>query len=410
MPSSLQLVARTGYPDFLDLPWERPLAEWERTLTVEVMRGVHRHVVRFVEAEGLLFALKELPRHLAEREYRLLGHLESEAVPVVDVVGYVHDRGEDLDAVLITRHLEFSVPYRFLFSRRGSDELRPQLLNALAGLLTRLHLAGFFWGDCSLSNALFRRDAGALTAYLVDAETAEVHPTLTDGQRSHDLQIAETNVAGELFDVMAELGIAPEELDPVETALELRRRYEDLWSELTAEDVFSPDERHRVNDRLARLNDLGFDVNEIELVATDGGFRLHLDPHVVEAGHHQRHLFALTGLRAQENQARRMLNDLHTFKAGLEAEAGRSLPDSAAAFQWRSSVFEPVIAVIPPELFDRREPAEVFHEVLQHRWFMSERAGRDVGLLQATDAYVEDVLRFATLERAVIRPASEPST
>ncbi len=406
----MQITARTGNPDFLDLPWERPLADWEDTLTVEVMRGVHRHVVRFVEADGVLFALKELPRKLAEREYRLLGRLAEESVPAVDVVGYVHDRGAGLQAVLITRHLEFSVPYRFLFSRRGPDELRPQLLNALAGLLTRLHLGGFFWGDCSLSNALFRRDAGTLTAYLVDAETGEMHSALTAGQRDHDLQLAETNIAGELFDVMAEFGLDPAELDPVETAWELRRRYDDLWSELTREEEFGPGERHRVDERLARLNELGYDVAEIELVASPGGFRLRLDPHVVEPGHHQRHLFMLTGLRAQENQACRMLNDLRTFKARLEQETGRPLPDSVAAFRWRGEVFEPVIAAVPPELFDRREPAEVFHEVLQHRWFESEKAGHDVGLQQAADAYVQDVLQFATLERAVIRRPSEPST
>ena len=65
-----------------------------------------------------------------------------------------------------------------------------QVDSALVVLLVRLHLAGFFWGDCSLSNALFRRDAGALQAYVIDVETSERYPTLSEGQRQMDLDIA----------------------------------------------------------------------------------------------------------------------------------------------------------------------------------------------------------------------------
>src|SRR3954468_1002697 len=125
----------------------------------------------------------------------------------------VTDRADDLDAGLITRPLEYSLPSRALFSGPANPDLRTHLLNSLAELLTRLHLRGFFWGDCSLSNALFRRDAGALSAYLVDAETGELQPKLTDGQRNYDIEIARTNIIGELLDIDAEIGHPPD-LDP----------------------------------------------------------------------------------------------------------------------------------------------------------------------------------------------------
>src|SRR4029078_9599602 len=123
-----------------------------------------------------------------------------------------------LDAVLITRHLDYALPYRALFSGHAVPDLRTHLLNAFAELLVRLHLGGFFWGDCSLSNTLFRRDAGALSAYLVDAETGEPTEQLRDGQRSHDLLVAEDNVAGELLDLEAAAVGLPPDLDPHETA------------------------------------------------------------------------------------------------------------------------------------------------------------------------------------------------
>ena len=240
-PTKFRIVARTGHPSFLDLPWEQPLEEWDTPRLVNVVRGISRHVVRFVEYDGALYALKELPERPARREWKLLRGLESQGLPVVEAVGIVTKREHDLDAVLITRHLEYSLPYRALFSGAAIPDLRTHLLNGLAELLTRLHLRGFFWGDCSLSNALFRRDAGALQAYLVDAETGEQHTQLSDGQRRYDLDIAQTNIIGELLDIDAELGL-PADLDPEETAEEIIKRYESLWNELTREETFGPDE------------------------------------------------------------------------------------------------------------------------------------------------------------------------
>jgi hypothetical protein len=400
------MLARPGYPTFLDLPWQIPLEEWDSEELVDVVRGISRHVVRFVSRGDALYALKELPRRLAEREYELLRALEGESIPVVKAVGVVVDRPAELDAVLITRWLDFSLPYRALFTGRGVPDLRNRILDSLAELLVRLHLAGFFWGDCSLSNSLFRRDAGALTAYLVDAETGELHPVLTDGQRNHDLAVAKENLAGELMDLDA-AGLLPDEIDPFETATDICARYEGLWSELTREDVFGADERYRIDERLRRLNELGFDIEELDLMATDGVYRLRLNPRVVEPGHHRRRLLTLTGLDVQENQSRRLLNDLASFRAYLEQESGRSLPESVVAYRWLAEVFEPAVARVPAELRGKRDPAELFHEILEHRRHLSEAAGRDVTLESAADAYVEEVLARTPDERTVLVAASE---
>lgn len=420
-----QMLPREAWPDFLDLPWDEPLEEWTSPRIVEVARGLSRHVVRFVDYDGALYALKELPTRLAEREFRLLRELAAASVPVVEVVGVVSERGnqgaavhapgdagaDDLGAVLITRHLEFSLPYRTLFTLRGVDDLHSHLLDALVELLVRLHLAGFFWGDCSLSNALFRRDAGTLAAYLVDAETGELHPSLSDGQRAYDLAIAEEHVAGELLDVMAALAEEGDPTgsgidDPLAVAAELRPRYERLWSELTRDEVFGPDERYRIDERLRRLNELGFDVEEIELLTVEGGYRLQLPTRVVEPGHHRRRLLMLTGLDVGENQARRLLNDIARFRAELSQAEGRSLPEAVVGYRWRAEVFEPAVAAIPSELRAKRQPAELFHELLNHRWYRSEAAGRDVGMPDAVRSFIEQVLPDIPDERATIAPFS----
>lgn len=403
-----QLVADEGLPDFLDLPWPTPLEEWSSPRMVDVVRGISRHVVRFVHYDGSIFALKEINPRLARKEYRLLRDLADHAVPVVEAVGVVSERPDGLDAILITRHLDFSLPYRTLFSGHGVPNLREHLLDALAELLVRLHVAGFFWGDCSLSNALFRRDAGALSAYLVDAETGEMHPTLSDGQRRHDLAIAIENLAGELTDV-EEAGLLPGGIDPVETALEVGRRYEALWVELTREELIGPDERHRIHERLDRLHDLGYDTEELELVAEDGGYRLRVNPRVVEPGYHQKRLLSLTGLDVQENQARRLLDDLLGFREEIERRAGSPLPASIVAYRWLAEAYEPALAAIPASLRGKLEPAELYHQLLEHRWFRSEELGRCATMDEAIASYVPGVLVTAPDERVLPADDARPT-
>lgn len=402
---SPRFLVRPGHPDFLDLPWDDPLEEWPSEHLVEVARGISRHVVRFVAEGDGVYALKEMPRRLALREYRLLRRMEDEGIPAVTAAGVI-ERRKGLEDVLITRYLDFSLPYRHLYLHRGAGFNNPlglasTLLDALAVLLVRLHLAGFLWGDCSLNNVLFRRDAGALAAYLVDAETGEWHGELTPGQRSFELELTQENIAGGLLDVEAELGV-PTAVEPLEAAEGLRRRYDELWEALRGEVLIGPHERYLIDAHVRRLNDLGFDVGEIELVPTDGGERLRLRAHVVEPGHHRRELLVTTGLTAEENQARTLLNDLASFRSAREAEAGSPMPSSVAAYRWLSEVFEPTIAAVPDELREKLEAAELFAEVLQHKWFLSERAGRDVGIPESVASYLSDILPTQPDERLVM--------
>ena len=383
----------------LDLPLHVPLSEWPEDRLVSLPRGLSRHVVRFVRMDGSVYAVKEIPERLAQREYELLFALERLDVPCVEPIAIVADRraadGEQLESVLITRHLEFSLPYRALFSHTMRPETTVRLLDALAVLLVRLHLAGFYWGDVSLSNTLFRRDAGAFAAYLVDAETGAMHPRLSEGQRTEDLDLARTNIFAEMLDLQAG-GLLPEAIDPWEVADDIVRRYETLWHEVTyEEELAGGDVRHQTAARIRRLNDLGFDIGELQFASAGGGYRVR--PKVVDAGHHSRRLLRLTGLDAEENQARAMLNDLDQFRA--ESPGAN---EQLVAHRWVTEVFEPVVRAVPAELRGKLEPTEVFVEFLEHRWYLSERAGRDVGDTAAVASYVADILPTKPDEQAVL--------
>lgn len=406
MSTTFSLVTRGGHPDFLDLPWSEPLEGWTHPRVVAMARGESRHVVRFVSYDECVYALKETTRELAEREFRLLRSLAHAGLPVVEAVGVVSTRstpsGEALGSVLITRFLDFSLPVHYLVARGGGEVLRDQLLNAGAMLLVRLHLDGVLWGDCSLSNVLFRRDAGSTMAYLVDAETAELHPApLSDPLREHDLEIASENVLGGLLDLQAG-GLLNIPLDAMETTEEMLARYRALWSELTRVDEVRFDERSQIHQRIRRLNELGFDVDELHMETTPDGDRLRVRPILVEEGHHYRELRRRTGLEVQENQARRLLHDIAAFQAWKECSEGRPLSATAAATRWMSEVYEPLIEQIPPELRGRLEPAEVFHQLLEHRWYLSEAQGREVSNDEAMQSLVAAVLRERPDERQIL--------
>ncbi|RZU31377.1 DUF4032 domain-containing protein [Blastococcus saxobsidens] len=375
------------------LPWDQPLEEWDHDLLLDVpSRGISRHVVRFVAVEDRVYALKEIDERLARHEYALLAQFEGEGLPAVSVLGICVDRPDEQPAVLVTRYLEYSMSYRWLFSRPRGERSAEQLLDTMVVLLVRLHLAGVFWGDCSLSNTLFRLDAGTFAAYLVDAETVERHPSLSPGQRAYDVDLARERVGAELLDLQFG-GLLPADIDPIEVADSLPPRYESLWEEVTREEVFRTDEqRYRVAERLQRLNDLGFDVGEVELKTTDGGTRLRVETRVAGPGHNRHELFRLAGLEVQERQAQRLLNDVRAFRAYLEQKSGSPVPETIAGHRWLAEVYQPVVDAIPEDLRGRLEPAEVFHEVLEHRWFLSEQAGRDVGTTKAARSYFDTVL------------------
>lgn len=308
---------------------------------------------------------------------------------------------DPLDPILITEHLQFSLPYRALFSRTLRPDTVVRLVDALAALLVRLHLTGFFWGDCSLSNTLFRRDAGAFAAYLVDAETGELHDELSAGQRAYDLDLARTNIFGELLDLEA-AGLASEgENRLLELADRVVERYERLWTELTEAEEFDHGEMYRIEQRINRLNDLGFDVAELDIVTDIGGRQVRIQPKVVDAGHHSRRLLRLTGLDVEENQARRLLNDLDAYRAATDQQGE---DEEIVAHQWLTDVFEPVAIMVPPELRGKLEPAEIFHQVLEHRWFASEAAGHEVPIDQAARSYVGSVLRARPDEKLALPP------
>lgn len=358
--------------------------------------------MRFVHLEGRVIAIKEISEAVAHREYNMLrdlGRIGAPAVtPLAVVTGRADEEGKHLEAALITEHLSYSLPYRALFGQWLKPETANRLIDALSILMVKLHLLGFYWGDVSLSNTLFRRDAGEFAAYLVDAETGELHENLSNGKREYDIDVARTNIIGELMDLQSG-EMLDENADVVALGDRLYERYTTLWGELTRVDSFASTERWRVDDRINRLNSLGFDVGELAMTSNASGTSVSIQPKVVDAGHYHRQMMRLTGMDVEENQARRLLNDMESYRA----LAGRGDQDLAqVAHDWMLNVFQPSVNAVPVSLRGRLQPAELYHELLEHRWYMSEAAGHDVSMAYSTRSYIESILVHRPDERALL--------
>jgi len=384
----------------LDLPWEQPLEDWPDALGFrELDVGPSRHLVRFLVVEGALLALKEEPSEIARREYDVLGHLERVGLPAVTPIG-VAEHAPRESAILVTEYLRHSLQFRRLLARfpLGPGPYRTRLLDAMAWLLVDLHRGGVFWGDCSLANTLFRRDGDRIQAFLVDAETSEVHPSLSDGQREYDLEILVENVGYGLADVAVQQR-RPEDIDhAIDAAESVRATYRAIWTELHEEPTIAAGDRHAIRTRIRRLNDLGFAVDEIEVVPEAEGSQVRLRVVTSNRAFHAHELRRLTGLTALEGQARLLLNDLREHVAWMESSSGVRLSEYGGAHRWRREVFEPTIRRLRPAI-GTRDPLQAYIDVLEHKWLLSERAGRDVGLEAAIEAYLAEGA-----------PAPEPGT
>ena len=69
------------------------------------------------------------------------------------------------------------------------------------------------------------------------------------------------------------------------------------------------------------------------------------------------------------------------------------------AFRWLAEAYEPALRRIPAALRGKLEPAEIYHQLLEHRWFMSEQLGRCVSMDESIASYVPRILAPAPDER-----------
>jgi hypothetical protein len=231
---------------------------------------------------------------------------------------------------------------------------------------------------------LYRYDAGAIEAVMIDAETSTIRNELSDGQRNEDLEIMKENLAGEMADIAALNSFDLDSAD-LDIGTDIEKRYLDLWEELRKDLVIARDEGYRIRERIARLNDLGFSVHDVELEASGNTNLVRMTAHVGSRTFNSDRLRELTGLLASENQAKILLGDLSYFLA--KSGGVTSTEKSVGVFKWLTTAFEPTVGRIA-DVWSGDDPVQGYCDFLNHRMKLASKRKKDVPDSEAFDSWL----------------------
>jgi hypothetical protein len=366
-------------PELGSLPWHSSLDEWSdrQVRVLAVKSGLSRHVVRFVEVGDAQFAIKETTTESARREDANYRELRRREVPTLLPVGIVvrndglgvvdtivgSQRMERETGFLVTRLMDKVVPDSFLYRRGFSKENRNRIWDAVIDLFVQLHSSGVYWGDASLANMLIHFSnedvpqigrKTRLRAVLADAETVEVHGGISDSLRMNDVEFFLESMLWTEADLKAS-GIVRDPLVTREDQLYLVNTYR---------------ERFAVQQEM-RYFEL---VTQIDVDRLLGNFEL-------------------------KGYGRLLLQHINEHKWYLSERKRAEVPLTDAAEDWYRTIFKPFCQAFNDhglaEHFPEKTAASLYVEIMEHKYYMSQRERRDVGIVAALEDYGE---RFARQE------------
>lgn len=355
----------------LPLPWHSSLDAWGDSgiSFIPVKSGLSRHVVRFIESGEKRFAVKETSLESAQREFANYVQLVKREIPTLIPVGVV-SRYEGTEIVstkvgqqpqvrdtgyIVTELMEKVIPDSFLFKRGFTKENRNKIWDAVIRLFIQLHSRGIYWGDASLANMLIRFETEVvpelgkrtlLTAILADAETVEIHPAISDSLRMADVEFFLESMLWTEADLRAS-GIVR---DPMITERD------------QAYIMASYKGRFAVEQEIASF----------ELVT-------HID------------VDKLLGNFDVKGYGKLLLQHIQEHKWYVSERKGREVTLIEAAEDWYKEIFKPVCKIFHDqgllEFFPDKTASSLYVEIMEHKYFMSEREKKDVGLVAALEDY-----------------------
>jgi hypothetical protein len=355
------------------LPWQSPLETWQdkNVRLLNVKSGLSRHVVRFVHANGHQFAIKETSEESSKRELENYIRLAQLGIPTLAPVGVVirndgaeiistrigQQRHERFTGYLVTELMEKVVPDSFLYKRAFTKENRERIWDAVIRLFVEMHSRGVYWGDASLANMLinFSKETvphlgfrTSLKAVLADAETVEIHPSLTDSLRLADVEFFLESMQWTEEDLRAS-GVVRDRVVTEDAQREFLEQYK---------------ERYAVEQEMKSFEL----VTNIDVDQLLGNFDV-------------------------KGYGRILLKHINEHKWYLSERHKKEIALEMAAEDWYREVFQPVCNVFIQyhysEYFPEKTAASLYVEIMARKYLMSEQAGKDVGVIAAARDYVK---------------------
>jgi hypothetical protein len=349
-----------------------------------VKSGLSRHLVRFIKVRGKAFAIKETSAETAVREYNTYVQLRQMSVPTLQAVGKVvrEDRRmltetkaamqaeSDSTGYVVTRLLEYAIPDYYLFRRAFTTVSRRRIWDAIVRLFVQLHCKGVYWGDASLSNMmiLFVNERfpeigirTVLKAVLADAETVEIYPQVSERLRLSDVEYFLETMAWTEADAIA--------------------------SGLTRERLMTETDRKYIMNRYLDLFEIEREEQSFALIT-----KIDVD--------------AMLGPFGAKGQSKALLQHIYEHKWYLSERSGKEVAIGDAARDWYVDVFKPVIHLFEEfsilDDFPDRTAASLYLDIMLHKYYLSEKFGKDVGLVAAFESYSRQFKgKHATMEKMI---------
>lgn len=355
------------------LPWSVPIANWHQygVHTLDIKRGISRHVVIFVRTGKFSFGIKEISEITSRKEvsnYEQLllkgihtlipaGFVVREESPIIveTPVGTQYESNNVSHTVTLL--VEKVLPDSLLYSRNFRKENRQKIWDAIVRLFVQLHSNGVYWGDASLANTLIRFEKREvpfvgmktfLMAYLADAETVEIYSRLSKSMREDDLNFFLESMEWINEDLHAS-GVTRDDVATEEDKAYIKEHYTLLYKVEHKKKKFEQQTNFNIDKFLGSI----FNPTYVDL------FLKHIEEH-------------------KWYISERMKEDVSL---------------AAATNDWYETVFVPLCELFRteniPELFKGKTAAELYIEIMTNKYYLSERAGKDVGMIAAMNDYAQ---------------------
>jgi len=368
----LTLSATAEHLDILKtLPWHLPLEGWHHhgVRQLQIRSGWSRHVVIFIERERRRYAIKQTSPEIARHEIDNFRQLQKLELPTLLPVAHVAaDHGKvmvstavgmqmetEATGFTVTQLAERVLPDSLLYRRDFGEASRLIFLDAAVELFVLLHLHHVYWGDASLANMLMHfsrmpnpplRPRRVIQAVLADAETVEICTSLSQARRQQDLDHFLESMQWLEADLEAE-GKPARAFSAAADGAYVQRRYQELYS-------------------------IYLEMREFEKIT-----QLNIDEHLPR--------FYKPGA------SRILLKHIEEHRWYLGERSKKEIGVIEAAQDWLQNIYAPVCEFFDHsglyDDFPSKTAADLYLDIMENKYLLSQRAGKDVGIAPAVEDY-----------------------
>ena len=375
----IEIFPKKDWEQIEDFPWTKEIETWEGYRFVERRKGESRHTLFFLRTDKGDVVIKRTSSESAEKEYYTYNKLISMGIPTIMPIGFAKKHKDGVEeGYLLTLYEKGSLPESHLMRLLKSEQYRDLVWNSIIALLVVMHLKGIFWGDPSLDNILVKFYKTKVEALLVDTETVQLYDYISEEKEKEDLE--------RMFESLFAYSFVNDEFD--ERLFEKRKqyiekRYNKLKKILNDELNIEKEDYFKLVKRVDDLFLLGYTVKP---EGFSPKLKVMFKPVTPRKGWFVQMLEDMLGVSFTPEQSKKIFKEILQYRYRMSKSRKTEMKLGDAARDWYQHRFLPARRVFK-QYFPDENPVKIYLEILTHKWFLSEKAGKGVGIVEAAKDY-----------------------